>query len=249
MSTADPWSALADDTLLKGLLERIDERLPPERAQLVGAFVKVYLRRLPDEQFAQTPLEDVYAHVLSMFGFVTILFFSVTGITLNHPTWFGLDAERVDDVSGELDRDWLAGSDDRVDRLAIAEHLRSRHGLRGAVTEFRLDDVECFVSFKGPGYAADAFIDRATRAQRGSTSTLTTRPIASRRSDSRIAASTPNQPPSTVTVPNRPPARVASTSASHTFEAICPRFSAAPRSGTSCRETVARMSATNGLAK
>ncbi len=70
MSTADPWSALADDTLLKGLLERIDERLPPEQAQLVGAFVKVYLRRLPDEQFAQTPPEDVYAHVLSMFGFV-----------------------------------------------------------------------------------------------------------------------------------------------------------------------------------
>ena len=63
-------SIVVDDTLLKGLLERIDERLPPERAQLVGAFVKVYLRRLPDEQFAQTPLEDVYAHVLSMFGFV-----------------------------------------------------------------------------------------------------------------------------------------------------------------------------------
>jgi hypothetical protein len=99
---------------------------------------------------------------LSMFGFATILLFSVTGITLNHPTWFGLDADRVNDVAGELDRNWLAGSDDRVDRLVIAEHLRSQHALRGAVSEFRLDDVECFVSFKGPGYAADAFIDRAT---------------------------------------------------------------------------------------
>lgn len=104
-----------------------------------------------------------WLHVyLSMFGFATILFFSVTGITLNHPTWFGLEAERIQDVSGELPSEWLSVSDDRFDRLAIAEELRSRHHLRGAVQEFRVDDVECVVAFKGPGYAADAFIDRAT---------------------------------------------------------------------------------------
>ncbi|HUQ70216.1 MAG TPA: PepSY-associated TM helix domain-containing protein [Planctomycetaceae bacterium] len=100
---------------------------------------------------------------LSMFGFATILLFSVTGITLNHPTWFGLDADRIDDVSGEIEREWLQSSADAaVDQLAIAEFLRSRHRLHGAVREFRVDEFECFVSFKGPGYAADAFIDRAT---------------------------------------------------------------------------------------
>lgn len=100
---------------------------------------------------------------LSMFGFATILFFSLTGITLNHPTWFGLDAERVTDARGELHRDWLfTSSDHAVDQLAIAEFLRAEHRLRGAVREFRVDEFECFVAFKGPGYAADAFIDRVT---------------------------------------------------------------------------------------
>ncbi|MDZ4687262.1 MAG: PepSY-associated TM helix domain-containing protein [Planctomycetaceae bacterium] len=100
---------------------------------------------------------------LSMFGFATILFFSATGITLNHPTWFGLDADHVDDVSGAIEREWLQSSAERaVDQLAIAEFLRSQHRLHGAVREFRVDEFECFVAFKGPGYAADAFIDRAT---------------------------------------------------------------------------------------
>ena len=49
-----------------------------------------------------------------------------------------------------------------VDKLAIAETLRGRHALRGAVAEFAVDDYQCFVSFRGPGYSADAFIDRAT---------------------------------------------------------------------------------------
>lgn len=100
---------------------------------------------------------------LSMFGFATILFFSLTGITLNHPTWFGLDADRVEDVSGEINPGWLQSTAEAaVDQLAVAEFLRSRHRLHGAVREFRVDEFECFVAFKGPGYAADAFIDRAT---------------------------------------------------------------------------------------
>ncbi len=40
------------------------------------------------------------------------------------------------------------------------EALRKAHGIRGALTDFRVDEAECTVSFKGPGYAADAFIDR-----------------------------------------------------------------------------------------
>ena len=30
----------------------------------------------------------------------------------------------------------------------------------GALVEFKVDDTECVVTFKGPGYSADAFIDR-----------------------------------------------------------------------------------------
>ncbi len=48
----------------------------------------------------------------------------------------------------------------QVARLEIVEYLRSTHGVCGAISEFRVDERECTVTFKGPGYAADAFIDR-----------------------------------------------------------------------------------------
>ena len=47
-----------------------------------------------------------------------------------------------------------------VAKLEVVEHLRKTHGIRGALAEFRVDDTECMVSFKGPGYSADTFIDR-----------------------------------------------------------------------------------------
>lgn len=114
---------------------------------------------------------------VSMFGLAIVLFFSITGVTLNHPDWFFGEFERSARVQGTINTAWLAprstsnstaDSDSDadepstgVDKLAIAEFLRARHRLRGRVAEFRVDDDECTVTFKGPGYAADAFIERA----------------------------------------------------------------------------------------
>lgn len=108
-----------------------------------------------------------------MFGLAAVLFFSVTGITLNHPNWFFGQAERSVQAEGEVDARWLhvhnpASSSTSsepdpaagVAKLEIVEHLRKAHDIRGALTEFRADDRECVVTFKGPGYSADAFIDR-----------------------------------------------------------------------------------------
>jgi hypothetical protein len=120
-----------------------------------------------------------WSHIyLSMFGLAVILFFSVTGITLNHPDWFSGGTGHVVQARGQLNVKWLnlevpeadpggsgAGEADpsrRVARLEVVEHLRNTHGIRGALAEFRTDDRECMVTFKGPGYAADAFIDRTT---------------------------------------------------------------------------------------
>jgi hypothetical protein len=111
---------------------------------------------------------------LSMVGLAVVLFFSATGITLNHPAWFDGSAERRVEHEGQLVVEWLrasasprsgasdhdAGAAGQVAKLEIVEHLRRAHGVRGALTDFRVDDNECLVSFKGPGYAADAFIDR-----------------------------------------------------------------------------------------
>ncbi len=94
---------------------------------------------------------------LSMLGFTTLMFFAITGITLNHPTWFGGSEQRVEDAFGELPPSLVAGD---VRKLEVAETLRHRHRLKGRVTEFQVDDYECMIVFKGPGYAADAFVDR-----------------------------------------------------------------------------------------
>lgn len=112
---------------------------------------------------------------LSMFSFAVVLFFSVTGITLNHPDWFYEGAESENQFSGEMRTEWLSpgasasanaepadGANGSVARLEIVEHLRARHAIQGAVAEFRVDEAECAVSFKGPGYVADAIIDRGS---------------------------------------------------------------------------------------
>jgi hypothetical protein len=109
---------------------------------------------------------------LSMFGLAAVLFFSVTGITLNHPDWFFGETERRVQAKGRMDLKWLhldaptappgAESDlsFQVAKLEVVEYLRKTHGIHGALAEFRADERECAVTFKGPGYAADAFIDR-----------------------------------------------------------------------------------------
>lgn len=107
---------------------------------------------------------------LSMFSLAAVLFFGVTGITLNHPRWFYSAAESRREAEGHVDRAWLhlpVAADDtdparQVDRLQVVEHLRSTHHVQGALAEFRVDETECMVTFKGPGYAADAFIERDT---------------------------------------------------------------------------------------
>ncbi len=97
---------------------------------------------------------------LSVVSFAIVLFFAVTGLTLNHADWFD-DAARTIDAKGKLNPVWVAGTDTAtVNKLAIVEYLRSTHQLKGSVSEFRSDNRQCSVSFRGPGYTADVFVDR-----------------------------------------------------------------------------------------
>jgi len=101
---------------------------------------------------------------ISMASFAVVFFFAVTGLTLNHAEKFG-DEMRTVQQKGVMRADWVKGPDSsRVARLEVVEWLRSRHRLRGSLSDFRIDDGQISVSFKGPGYAADVFIDRATGA-------------------------------------------------------------------------------------
>ena len=110
----------------------------------------------------QTAIVTRWLHVyLSMISFAVVLFFAVTGLTLNHAEWFGSQQKTVQ-RSGSVPREWLGGDGKQADQLRIVEHLRSAEKLHGAVSDFRVDDQQLAVSFKAPGYAADTFIDRAT---------------------------------------------------------------------------------------
>ena len=94
----------------------------------------------------------------SMVSLALVLFFSVTGITLTHQDWFaGTDV--TTDRHGAMTAAWLTGS---VDQLRVVEYLRANAGVRGALADFRIDDQQAEVVFKGPGYAATALVDRAT---------------------------------------------------------------------------------------
>ncbi len=105
-----------------------------------------------------------WVHIyVSMLSFASLMFFALTGITLNHPTWLGGSEQTITDEQGDLPAriaelvDQEAAS---VDKLPVAEWFRSELSLRGKVTQFEVDDYECMIVFKGAGYAADVFVDR-----------------------------------------------------------------------------------------
>jgi hypothetical protein len=96
---------------------------------------------------------------ISLVTLLVVLFFSITGLTLNHAEWSSGGVIQKD-VTGTVDVKWLNITS--PDKLNIAEKLRQDHSLRGHVDEVRIDERECTVMFKAPGYAADAFIDVKT---------------------------------------------------------------------------------------
>ena len=97
---------------------------------------------------------------LSMFSFVIVLFFSVTGLTLNHLESFP-EKEVLNEVDGRLTASWVNSPDTaQVKKLEIVEFLRASYQVKGQLNDFRIDETECSISFQGPGYTADIFIDR-----------------------------------------------------------------------------------------
>lgn len=116
---------------------------------------------------ANNPKKEVaklsrWLHIyLSMVSFAIVLFFSVTGLTLNHPTWFGGDKQMETKYNGKLNANWVNNPDtNKVAKLEIVEFFRKKHNAKGFVSEIRIDDAEISLSLKGPAYGFDAFIDR-----------------------------------------------------------------------------------------
>lgn len=96
----------------------------------------------------------------SMICLLLVLFFSITGLTLNHPSWGSGSTVKM--VKGTLPAAWKSGT--TIDWLIVDEQLRSANGVSGQVTDYRNESGETSITFKGPGYVASATIDPATGA-------------------------------------------------------------------------------------
>jgi len=94
---------------------------------------------------------------LSMLGLLVILFFSVTGIMLNHEEWFGFAEPRVSKSEGTLPAALLR----EPDKLGIVEKLRKDFGATGALDSFDVHDDQLALVFKSPGRRTEAAITRA----------------------------------------------------------------------------------------
>ena len=100
-----------------------------------------------------------WSHIyLSMVSFAILFFFAATGLTLNHQDWFAKQ-QRTVAYKGAVNQTWT-GKD--VAKLEIVEQLRQAHGIKAAVGDVRVDDDQIAINFRGPGYTADATIDRAS---------------------------------------------------------------------------------------
>lgn len=99
-----------------------------------------------------------WLHVyISTATLLLVLFFSLTGLTLNHPDLMFGSQPVTTFVEGSLPEGWL--NNDQVDWLKVAEYLRNEQGAHGQVTDYRSDNSEGQISFNAPGYSANAFID------------------------------------------------------------------------------------------
>ena len=103
-----------------------------------------------------------WVHVYtSMIALAAILFFGVTGILLNHPTWLFGDELTITTVDGTLPASVQVSDDpaEGVEFLAVSEYLRAEHQIGGVVTNFDQIGDEGSINYTGPGYGATARFD------------------------------------------------------------------------------------------
>jgi uncharacterized protein len=94
---------------------------------------------------------------ISMLGLLAVIFFSVTGIMLNHEEWFGFATPHVVKKEGVIPEAMAK----ETDKLIIVEKLRKDFSATGALDSFDIEDDSLTVSFKSPGRHTDATIQRA----------------------------------------------------------------------------------------
>ncbi|MEO0481819.1 MAG: PepSY-associated TM helix domain-containing protein [Planctomycetota bacterium] len=97
---------------------------------------------------------------VSMLAFAALVFFSLTGLTLNHAEWFEGEPSESE-VVVELSSEWASVDiEDGADLLQLVDRIRRDQSLAGAVEDVVAEPGYAEISFQGPGYAADVYIDQ-----------------------------------------------------------------------------------------
>ncbi len=94
----------------------------------------------------------------SMIALLVVLFFGLTGITLNHPDWTFGDDVSVSSHNGRFPFE-ASGVGGTVEFLAIAEYVRGEYSVSGTVDNYSVVNGRGSIAFKKPGYSADLFFD------------------------------------------------------------------------------------------
>lgn len=98
-------------------------------------------------------------HVYVSMALLTLMiFFSVTGITLNHPAWFADDEAEVAELTVELPPELLA----ETKQGDLIQYLFKQPWFSGKRLMIERDDYELFISDKGPGSHLTVTVDLET---------------------------------------------------------------------------------------
>lgn len=94
---------------------------------------------------------------ISAIAFAALIFFALTGITLNHPEWFENGAAESDTITIDLPPNTIRG----LEPEALAKLVQERAPLRGRYSSGESLDGETILRFEGPKGNSDVSIDEA----------------------------------------------------------------------------------------
>lgn len=97
---------------------------------------------------------------ISAFAFLTLMFFAVTGLTLNHPEWFGSGKAAVETVTVQISPDRMAAARAAADPARALGHATEAVAtLRGAYASGEVVGDEAFLRYEGATGASDVVVD------------------------------------------------------------------------------------------
>lgn len=100
---------------------------------------------------------------LSAFAFLSLMFFSLTGLLLNHPDWLKQPEAQPQETRATLSPDAIAAAIKRDDKpRALASLLSVQKSVTGVYASGEVEEDEAYLRFEGVGGNTSAVLDLKT---------------------------------------------------------------------------------------